>query len=181
MNDEKVRRLYAWFTTNGGTMQDGAYIDHDADIGYLLRAGPDYRPSQPVLHLPRALTFSMLSASGTTVWPETFIQRFKDEPYILTRFMLVDEYLQGSESFWWPYIDMLPNPSEDPAPFNTPLWFNEEDSRWLEETNVAAAARDRDTAWHKEFHDGLLILQQSGYSKEITWSALILPSEGDAC
>ena len=179
MDEEKVQRLHAWFTSNGGTLQNGVYIDHDAETGYCLRARSNYTYSEPVLHLPRDLTFSLLSTKhATSIWPKQFMQQFEDEPYILTRFMLIDEYLHGSGSFWWPYIDMLPEPAEESPSFNTPLWFDEQDMEWLQGTNLAAAVREREVAWKKEFHHGLQILRHSGYAREMTWSACNIPSGG---
>ncbi|SLM39105.1 hypothetical protein LPUS_09545 [Lasallia pustulata] len=102
----------------------------------------------------------------------------------------MEQYLLGKESFWWPYIDLLPSPDK-PEFLNTPMWYSEIDALWIRGTNLEQAVQDRERSWRAEYEEGLrqLLLEhdnfypgmlqraKEGYSWNLyKWAATIMSS-----
>jgi protein-histidine N-methyltransferase len=172
MDSTKLDSLKLWFHENGGRLQQGIEVCYDPQFGYYLCATQDLDYSKPLVHCPISLTLSSLNVDrASNEWTDEFFSRFDKTPYAIIRFILVDEYLSGSSSWWWPYIALLPQPqgNNGEPPFNTPLWFSEDDLQWLNGTGLALAAEEREVAWKKEFNDGLKYLQDSKNLSLYTW------------
>lgn len=74
-------------------------------------------------------------------------------PHALLCFFLCKEQLKGENSFWWPYLKVLPET------FDTPLYFDEEDKKFLEGCNLGEGdIEGRRLAWRKEFEEGIVVL-----------------------
>lgn len=164
-------KLYRWLHENGGALQDGVEIVHQPSHGYHLQALAEFEVSKPVVHVPQSLTISLSALSyAQSQWPHDFVDRYADEPYAVTRFLLLDEYLHGASSWWYPYISLLPQVSEDPESpaFTTPLWFSDGDLTWLQGTGLPAAVEQRIKLWRKEYDEGRQFLtglaKYNGYS-----------------
>lgn len=157
-----AEELEEWFATNGGVIH--ATISRNHADGLHLRYSYNHTkhaPEDPVVSCPHALSLSILDLDcAGDRWPEEFVLHHKDAPEVLTRFFLIDQYLEGRDSFWWPYLSMLPQPTE-PHPFHTPLWYGEEDCAWIAGTNLEAARTGRIVAWQREFDEGLELLKGS--------------------
>ena len=168
-----AKNLYQWFINHGGKLQAAAEIAYDDINGYHLRAKADLDISNPVVHCPRSITLSVDNVDHRQPpWSEAFISKFRySSPEVLVRFLLIDEYLRGLDSKWWPYIACLPGPDqelENPR-INTPLWFNEHDRAWLKGTNIDAAIDERERLWRKELSEGLALLQGTVDCALYTW------------
>ena len=161
-----VDRLKAWFLRHGGRIHQSLIITHDETVGYYLRLRPACELpkifTKDLVFCPMKLSLSVRNVDDPgSCWPEQFLARFSDAPEVTTRFLLMRQYRLGEDSFWWPYIDMLPKPEHDlniEPPFDTPLWFDEDDLVWLEGTNLGAARRLREEAWKEEFNEGMALL-----------------------
>ena len=162
----KINRLQGWFVEHGGRIHKSLKIIHDDTAGYHLRlhAGQELSDVSPndLVFCPLRLSVSVANVKGTgSNWLESFLTRFHDAPEVITRFLLIEQYRLGEDSFWWPYLDMLPKPADhqhSEPPFDTPLWFGEDDCIWLGGTNLSAARRLREEAWKREFEEGMALL-----------------------
>ncbi|KAI9673193.1 MAG: hypothetical protein M1817_003056 [Caeruleum heppii] len=76
----------------------------------------------------------------------------------------------------------LPQPKEAREKLGTPLWFDEEDEKWLVGTNVEMGVKERRKSWQEEWRKGRDILEEAGgdvdgYDWEtILWAASIFSS-----
>ena len=158
MDRAKVKKLYEWLHQNGGSLQKGVEIAYSPSYGYHLQALlTEFEATKPRVHVPQSLTLSISTLfNAQSQWPQEFINYYADKAYVITRFLLLDEYLHGSASWWYPYISLLPQVSEDPdlSPFNTPLWFSPENLTWLEGTGLPAAVEQRIKSWRREYDEG---------------------------
>ena len=75
----------------------------------------------------------------------------------------MDEFLKGEESFWHPYIQMLPQPG--PYGFETPLYYDDGDRDWIRGTNLEAATTAREKQWRQEYLHFLGLVATSGEHK----------------
>lgn len=156
--------LERWFRAHGGSLRPSVRIAFDDNFGFHLRVSPDQDipPNLDLLRVPHSLTFSLLDYDRLGLeWPEAFISHFADAPEVLTRFLLIDQLLQREDSFWWPYLDLLPRPAranDTDYVFETPLWYGEEDYAWIKGTNLDAARTRREAEWRNEYERGLELL-----------------------
>ena len=71
------------------------------------------------------------------------------------------EWLKGKESLWWPYLRVLPRE------FDTPLYFSDEDLKYLQGCNLDVnEVEARKLMWREEFEAAVAILQREGYNTE---------------
>lgn len=82
-------------------------------------------------------------------------------------FLLLQKQL-GEKSFYWPYINILPKT------IKTPLFFDEYDLKFIANTNLESAARDRKAELYKDF-DRLLEQLPEGVDKNgVSWYHLFI-------
>ena len=160
-NISKMRALLRWFEAHGGTMAEQIGLGHRPSQGFYLavRAGHGLSPGSCVVSCPKVLTFSYLNALSSEfsngqnlAFPINFTRNV--DPHVVVRFFLMEQYLLGKESFWWPYFDLLPSPDK-PESLNTPMWYSEVDALWIRGTNLEQAVQDRERSWRAEYGDGL--------------------------
>lgn len=172
-NLSKRRALLEWFEAHGGTMAEHIELGHEPSQGLYLavRAGHDLSPGICIVSCPKVLTLSYLNALSSDfsnghnfAFPVNFTKNV--DPHVVVRFFLMEQYLLGIESFWWPYIDLLPSPDQ-PESLNTPMWYSEIDTLWIRGTNLEQAVQDRQRRWRGEYEDGLrqlLLEHEKSYS-----------------
>jgi hypothetical protein len=76
----------------------------------------------------------------------------------------------AGESFWWPYLRVLPKR------FNTPLYFDEQDKKFLTGCNLGydETVEARRSAWNEEWSNGVSVLKAIGENVAgYTWYASI--------
>jgi hypothetical protein len=160
--NQRIYRLVEWATSHGASLHPLVEVYDDAVTGFSFRVKQD--PSspeasqlaawEPVVSVPTSLTLSYLNAlpqatkdshannnnnnnsyygSGSHPFSEEFLA--KTPPHVVGRFFLIYQYLLGEESFWWPYIQALPQPDEVDAWQLAPFW-PADDAELLEGTNV---------------------------------------------
>ena len=71
----------------------------------------------------------------------------------------MEEFLRGKESDWWSYLRMLPQPGGEGL--DTPMWYGEEDLKWICGTNLEGARATRARQWREEYEEGVGILGRS--------------------
>ncbi|KAM4066837.1 hypothetical protein HRG_000855 [Hirsutella rhossiliensis] len=130
----RIHTLVDWATSHGATLHPSVDVYHDARTGLSFRALAPLRPYEPVVRLPTALALSYLNAlAHPRPLPAAFLAAAP--PHVVGRVFLVNEYLRRRDSFWWPYIQALPQPPEPETWALAPFWPPEE-AELLEGTNV---------------------------------------------
>lgn len=156
----KTQALESWFHANDGYLYEGIKVLHNETAGYHLRAEASIPPGTNIASAPHSLTLSYLNALVDDKFPVFAEQRSKFKIEAIGFFYLMTQYVHRNESFWKPYLDVLPQPEDD---FSQPLFFeSEDDIAWLEGTDVwhtVTARRDV----YKEYHrKGIAVLQDAG-------------------
>ena len=160
----KIQLLTTWFRKHGGRLHPAVEIVDGRDSGgFHLRArrGHEIQAGTTIIACPHSLTLSVLDLeSADEPWPEEFKLQLKDSPEVLTRFFLIQQILMGPDSFWWPYINLLPS-SLGPEPL-TPMYYDEADSAWIHGTNLDAARISRLKQWKEEYENAIELLSHCG-------------------
>jgi len=93
-------------------------------------------------------------------FPCRFLKEFgRDDPHIIGHFFLMQQFLLGDKSFWWPYIRLLPQPDESQK--LGIIWWPEEDQRFLKGTNAEPAIQERKKLWTAAWEAGIAILKET--------------------
>ena len=162
--------LVSWFMDHGGYLHPSVEITVGS-LGNCLRVklnASSVESTSKIVSCPRALMVSLNNAKAsktTTSLVERAPSQISNE-IISLRFFLIEQYLIGRDSFWWPYIQSLPQPG-DVREFSTTVFFDEIDLQWLEGTNLGAATQTRKVIWRREFDDAMAVLQ-SGFT-DVDW------------
>ncbi|KAK8150757.1 hypothetical protein G3M48_008931 [Beauveria asiatica] len=153
----KIDALIAWATSHGAVLHPSVRVSHDPATGLSFRAVQpipgDF--SAAIVHLPASLSLSYLDAvrpsssssssstpdRGTSPPPPPLPASLAAAlpPHVLGRLLLVREHLAGASSFWYPYIQALPQPAETGGSSWTllpPFWEDDDDAELLDGTNV---------------------------------------------
>ncbi|KAM3557624.1 hypothetical protein MY1884_004420 [Beauveria asiatica] len=147
----KIDALIAWATSHGAVLHPSVRVSHDPATGLSFRAVQpipgDF--SAAIVHLPASLSLSYLDAvrpssssnpdRGTSPPPLPAGLAAALPPHVLGRLLLVREHLAGASSFWYPYIQALPQPAETGGSSWTllpPFWEDDDDAELLDGTNV---------------------------------------------
>jgi hypothetical protein len=169
-----------WFVTHGGSVHPHITLDVDEDSGQHFRAIEDLEipagatSDLQVCKCPFNLTLSHLNLLSS---PPAGIQYFaKDSICVklvdkiptaaVSYFFLVEQRLKGAESFWEPYITSLPKEDD----MNTPLWFQQDDLKWLLGTTIHSSGTDpsksglemRRAMWREQWQGGIDVLKEAG-------------------
>ena len=94
-----------------GSLNPRIRIAFDHINGFRLRANADQDipPDLDLICTPHSLILPVRDYDRLGLeWPEAFTTRFAEAPEVLTRFLLIDQFLQDEDSFWWLYLDVLP-------------------------------------------------------------------------
>ncbi|KAI4284577.1 MAG: hypothetical protein L6R35_004872 [Caloplaca aegaea] len=172
---EKLLLFKKWFLDGGGHFGDHVELQYDGQRNLHLRVADGQRleAGSCVVSCPHALTLSHLN-----------VRRGKCEAISvfslnLLRFFLIEQYHLGEQSFWWPYIRILPDPLSE-YPFDTPLYYNDDDLKWIQGTSLEHSRRNMEAMWREEHAHGLQNLLPSDRShypwKLYKWAATVLSS-----
>ncbi|KAL9103111.1 MAG: hypothetical protein Q9163_001822 [Psora crenata] len=173
-----------WFKANGGYIHPSVGLS-SSPSGHFLLVLPDcdtFDAGTTVVSCPHTLTISSVKARDSPILSKLIPDGNVDsiDPTVITRLFLVEQYLLGNKSFWWPYLQTLPQPDDKHA-FNTPLWYDDDDFVWLQGTNLGKATVTRRAEWKREFDEATAVLHQfSGHCswtwQTYLWSATITSS-----
>lgn len=155
--DDRIKALVDWGLANGAKLHPSVEIYQDELTGLSFRVKPDAQESveeyETIISIPSTITLSFTDAVGDKSPfknKEELLARL--EPHIIGRLMLMREYLQGKQSFWWPYIQALPQPSETDAWILPPFW-PEDEVALLKGTNVEFGIDSIAVNLKREFED----------------------------
>lgn len=177
--------LLEWAKTNGTEMGDVS-IESSPECGYFFQASKDIAPKSNIVSCSNKTMLSYLNVafgarSNEYVFPMA-INEVMDaaEPHIIGHFFLIQQYLLKDQSFWSPYIKLLPQPDESEK-FGIPILWPEEDQRFLDGTNLEPAIKKRAQMWQNDWQEGISKIQdldeRKKYSFELyRWAASIFGS-----
>lgn len=157
-DEERFSALVSWAKLHGASLHPALEIYKDDVTGFSMRvrssSSPEeitLKPLDEILTCPLGISLSYLNAvTGQPLSPTPSEQPsqsaasfppelLKAAPHIIGRFFLMQQYLLGKNSFWYPYIATLPQPDVASSWSSPPFW-PEEDAEFLEGTNTGIAA-----------------------------------------
>ncbi|KAL2110779.1 hypothetical protein VUR80DRAFT_708 [Thermomyces stellatus] len=168
MADDPHVALLEWASSHGATLHPSLEIarDEHTGAGFHVKQGARLSAGDPVVTCPMPLTLSYLNAlpsppapfhkdPSSPTFPEAFLQ--SSPPHVVGRFFLMQQYLRGRESPWWPYIRSLPQP-DDPASWTLPPFWDKDDRELLEGTNLEVSISKINATLKREFNDAQRLL-----------------------
>ena len=168
-----------WFFQNGGYLHRSAeLIMQERGHNFLrVRPGCSISSNETIISCPHKLALSLKNLAGDGLlldgseWPNTgSLSRST-----AFRLKLMTEYIHGETSFWWPYIDRLPQPCDKDS-FGTPLYFSPEDKVWLKGTNLDKATSVRESNWRDEYDEVVKALEGMDEGRKRLWTLSVFPS-----
>lgn len=143
------------------------------------------QPSSEILTCPLEISLSYLNAvtgqplSSTPLVDKTSNnspqfppELLKAAPHIIGRFYLMQQYLLGKASFWYPYIATLPQPDVTSSWTSPPFW-PEEDAEFLEGTNTGIAADTVRAQLKEEFKLARKALKEANFENWQDYTRLL--------
>ncbi|KAL7896263.1 hypothetical protein HDV63DRAFT_385289 [Trichoderma sp. SZMC 28014] len=171
---DRISLLLDWAASHHATLHPSAEIYDDPNTGLSFRvkaSAAPIPPYEPIVSLPTSLSLSYANAlAPTPAFPREFLSKTK--PHVIGRLFLIKELLRGEESFWWPYIQALPQP-EDVDDWALPPFWPEEEAELLEGTNVEIGLDKIRDDLKKEFRDAKALLLASQKDAEDDFSELL--------
>ncbi len=166
-----------WFVAHGGTIhQDVEIASGPTGNSLRLRTGCSLSPGTMVASCPHNLTISWLNVIHGQ---NPFIKQFSLSPVrdgttvvtktVIVRFFIIEQYLLGDQSFWWPYIRALPQPFSEDA-LASLLWYDNDDLLWLRGTNLEDAMKRVEQGRQKEYKEAIESLHDAPADLKRAWS-----------
>lgn len=177
---ERNQALVQWVEEAGGSLHPSVEIYHDAVTkgSFRVKEGCTLQQKEAIVTLPISQSLSYLNAvCGHAAFPEVgpgsfgppegrapaewFPADFLREtpPHVIGRFKLIQEYLLGPASAWWPYIRTLPQP-EHMASMLPALW-PKDDIDFLLGTEAYNAVKEIKKTLKREFAAAMARLPES--------------------
>ena len=162
----------SWLLSHGGRLHSDVNIAFDSH-GFCLHVCKDQDLPQGccVISCPHTLTISWIN-----VVQDSFFGQFISQSafhlvtkLVMTRFFLVKQFMLHGKSFWWPYIQLLPQPEEMNA-FNSPLWYNAEDLAWIRGTNLEFGMKKMEALWRQEYEEAMELFKSIQSPEARSWS-----------
>ena len=164
-NDSLIEELLRWASRLGTYLHQDVHIYQDPATGLSLQATRDIPPDTRLVNCSYAVTLSYLNAVDAPGFPRhtnvplplPFLYALgPEDPNVIGYFFLMQQYLLGETSFWWPYIQLLPQPDK---PSSIPALWPEEDQIYLDGTNAEPAIKKRTDIWNEEWRKGIDFLR----------------------
>ncbi|KAK3386087.1 hypothetical protein B0H63DRAFT_560546 [Podospora didyma] len=181
MMKERDRRrfdaLSEWAQQHGAKLHPSLEIYDDDITKFSIRAKETatdaLEPGFAAFSCPLPITLSYLNALvGGPITPSAppgqkepaFPPRFISTlpPHVVGRFFLMQQYLEGDDSFWWPYLATLPQP-EHVSSWALPAFWPEDDVDFLEGTNAQVAIEEIQANVKREFKQARKILKEDDF------------------
>lgn len=139
----KSNQLTRWFVENGGHLNEAIEMVHCLEYGYhYVAQSRPIGPQEVVCKCPFSLTLSHLNVMRESPVGirnnfscsvcSRLIQITEINRSTIAAFFLAEQRLKGEDSFWFPYIQLLPSEAD----MTTPLWFTDEERCYLRGTNL---------------------------------------------
>lgn len=144
------------------------HIRYSDEHGYHWQSEQDIEANTRLLTIPHSLSLSYLNALVDDAYGVFQSRRHDFTVEAIGFFYLALQYLNPSKSFWKPYLDTLPSPSDM---HTTPLWFDDvEDEIWLRDTDVAHTMAQRKAVYRSYYDSGIKILAEAGTDiSQLSW------------
>ncbi|KAI1343703.1 hypothetical protein F5Y15DRAFT_426299 [Xylariaceae sp. FL0016] len=173
---ERYEALIQWVRETGGNLHSAVEIYHDQQTGGSLRVkdSASVQADEVAVSLPLSASISYLNAisghpdfpaatpssiahsKGGAHLPASFLK--ETPPHVIGRFFLIQQYLLGQESRWWPYIRMLPQPSQMSSML--PVMWPSDDVEFLAGTNAYVAVEEIRSMLKKEYKRAMKLLPE---------------------
>ncbi|KAF8542264.1 hypothetical protein BDD12DRAFT_729499 [Trichophaea hybrida] len=154
--DEEVWNQYTkWSSDNGGFIHESlTFSPATSKTGASAFSTASISEGTTLLACPHTLVLDYDKA--TAAFPKAFVESVC--PHAALCFFLCKERILGEKSFWWPYLRILPKE------FNTPLYFDEADKKFLNGCNLGydESVDGRRSTWDTEWSNGLDVLKSIG-------------------
>lgn len=162
---DRLDALKLWLHQSGGYFHPEARLEHNDESGVHCRAASDLDPNSRICTVPHSLALSSLNA---LVDDEFSVFKQRGLPVeAIGYFYLMYQYAHRNTSFWKPYLDTLPGPEHE---HQTPFWFDSEDTKWLDDTDVLHTLKARREVHKIQYVAGITMLQQANVDIEpYTW------------
>ncbi|KAI0487078.1 hypothetical protein F4859DRAFT_527190 [Xylaria cf. heliscus] len=147
----RIDELILWFGRNGGYINEAIRLLHSTEYGcHFVSRGGRIASQEIVCKCPFNLTLSYLNveqakspAAGHPHFVEGACSKLLGIPQIEKQtvriFLIVDERLKGQDSFWHPYLQLLPDMIE----MHTPL-LKDKELVYLKGTNLFPSNASRE-------------------------------------
>ncbi|KAG0168983.1 hypothetical protein DFQ28_005287 [Apophysomyces sp. BC1034] len=156
MSELAMNEYIAWIKDNGGSFRKLDFKNDVSGIGSVY-ATETVNENESFATVPFRLAIT------ETVARKTFPYLSDVSCRIVMSLFLVHEKLAGDGSFYAPYLNVLPEK------IMTPFFYNEDDMRYLENTNLATATGERKKAVFEAFQQVLGRLSNDIKREQITW------------
>lgn len=164
----RAQALEEWLRSSpGGYVHGHLHVAEDDERGIHWRAEKELEKDSKILTVPHSHALSYLNALVDEAYP-VFKTRRKDFTVeAIGFFYLMLQHINRQSSFWKPYLDTLPLPTQQ---LTTPLWFDAGDEQWLVDTDVAHTMSQRKIVYERYYASGLAILKDSGIDvSQVSW------------
>ncbi|KAI0426366.1 SET domain-containing protein [Xylaria sp. FL1042] len=174
--EERYQALVRWIEGAGGQLHPAVeiYHDHVTKGSFRVKEAGVLGSDEEIVSLPLSCSLSFLNAvaghPGIAATPPPTISAPRDgvyfpaeflgnvPPHVVGRFFLVQEYLRGEHSHWWPYIRTLP-PPEHMADMLPVVWPTS-DAEFLRGTNAYVAVQEIRSTLKKEYKQAMKFLPE---------------------
>ncbi|KAL1932934.1 hypothetical protein VTP01DRAFT_8612 [Rhizomucor pusillus] len=157
---DPVQDFIHWLQSNGCHFDKFAFKKDGENIGGVY-AKEDVSNGETLATLPFRMAITSLQARNEFPTLSQFSSRV-----VLTLYLLQQKIL-GEKSFYWPYIRMLPES------IITPMSFEQEDMKLLENTNLAASVPERKQSLFNDFQSLIKVLPASVDEAKLTWDEFL--------
>ncbi len=172
--------LVRWVEQDGGSLNPAVEIYHNEVTkgSFRVKDGCRIDKGDAVVILPLSKSLSFLNAiSGHPDFPDASFPNIvaaENSPYfpteflrstpahVVSRFFLMQQYLLGQDSLWWPYIQTLPQPEHIGG--SLPAMWPSDDIDFLEGTNAHVAIQEIKSTLKKEFKQAMKLLPDTFHS-----------------
>ena len=175
----KHERLVEWIVHENGFLHPDVKLVHAPSRGFHMVVKPDRSigPQTRVVSCPTSCVMSVLNALDIddqftcrgVRFPNSFLQSNHSALDVLHTFYLMEHYLRGDKSWWYPYISTLPQ-LEDVKEF---FFDNPDDKIWITGTNLDFAYTKQQERWRQTYLSGLKQLETLGWKNALnglyTW------------
>lgn len=161
----RIATLVQWASSHGAVLNNHLEVHDDPVTGFSFRVkdGHALPAWETVVSLPTSLSLSYLNAVSQGWFHPELVSR--TPPHVVGRLFLVREYLRGRDSFWWPYIQALPQPGDRASWALAPFW-PEDEAELLEGTNVEVGLEKIRRDVKREYEDVTALLKLHQADKE---------------
>lgn len=158
--------------------------------GYGIMAVEDLKAGELILQVPLSICVHIeslhLSVLHDIVKAEPHLMAFDSKDELLA-LLLMAERRAGSQSFWWPYLSLMPRE------YDTPLYWEEEERKYLAGTNVGLLTSMMEQRILRDWHEihaklvlkypsvlGGLTVEDYRWALSTIWSRAVGVERGDS-